>query len=1317
MSRYRQLASLGLCTALLQGVAWAQEDVEKVLIEQGNYWQDRKDPTRAAEAWNKLLLMSPDNPQALYGLAKAELAAKRLDRAKQYLERLRKAHPDSALLTVLDQEITLRSGTNMATLEQARKLAAAGKLDEAVAAYRSVLQGRAPQGDLAREYYTYLGFTTAGLAEAIEGLRRLAQQFPDDMQVAQALAQHLARNESTRAEGIRRLATFASRQDATRESIQSWRTALTWVGPPPAAMQPLFEDYLRRFPDDTVIREQLQQAQRQHASQKQEAARSESVRRRTDHAVDLMDRGDFASAEAELRAVLSERPNDNHALGSLGVLYMRQGKWSQAREALQRARAGSPAWQNALNTVTYWSDVERAETLYAQGKLSEARRILNQAAKSQPKEVAANVLLADILLEEGKTKEALSAYEAVLRRNPGNPGALEGFARVSRQSGDIDTARNALESALGGDPDNPWLRYELARVYQELGRNEEARGLINGMLMTRPDDPQALYVGAMMADQNGEAPRAYEMLNRIPEGQRTAAMKSLLLSTGRKLQIEQAVQWGRQGRKHEAMAMLGQIQAATNANDVETLSAVAQAYVDLGEPGHGLLLLRPLRQQGGARSIDASLAYAQLLLRSDQDVEAAVVMRNLAEQKLTLAQRRSLTDLSDAYRIRQADALRERGDLVAAYDMLAPVLQRKPQDSGAVGALARMYAAAGNGEQALGLYESLLQSDRDNADLRMGAAQAAMQLKNHRYARQEADIAVSLAPDRVDILTAAARVYRDQGKMSQATDLLQRALALEASNGVVQVAGFGAHQSIPSGNPFLGMPGQRSVSGGGAVAAYPVPAAAAVVPPPASIAPLPPGAAYSANAQTGSVGTPYSMAVPSMATSLLPHGGGLANPDIIAPTPPTYTPAVLPVPGSYAVAQAGNYPPAARGAYPYAAMSPVQRELDQIRQERSAEARMGTELRSRNGADGTSKLNEVQVPLQILFPAGDGKIDVRMTPVSLDAGSLSNDPYALATFGGGAPAYAADPSRPEIKSATGVGFSAGYKTENVELDLGVSPVGFQETNFVGGLLLKGTLDEAGTVNYRVDFSRRPVTESLLSYAGMKDERTGQQWGGVTATGVRATVGKDFGDAGIYGDAAWHSLQGNEVASNRRMEFNTGAYFRVIDEVDSKLTAGVNLNATFFDENLSFFTYGHGGYFSPQHSYSLSVPVSWAQRADRMTYRIDGSVGLQHFKQDDAPMFPNNPELQALARPDIPGISDGFYPGQTKTGVSYNVRASAEYRLAPQWAVGAVLGADNASDYRQWAGGLYLRYYFQPQTRELDVPHEPHRSPYGNTYGR
>ena len=44
---------------------------------------------------------------------------------------------------------------------------------------------------------------------------------------------------------------------------------------------------------------------------------------------------------------------------------------------------------------------------------------------------------------------------------------------------------------------------------------------------------------------------------------------------------------------------------------------------------------------------------------------------------------------------------------------------------------------------------------------------------------------------------------------------------------------------------------------------------------------------------------------------------------------------------------------------------------------------------------------------------------------------------------------------------------------------------------------------------------------------------------------------------------------------------------------------------------------------------------------------------------------------------------------------------------------AGLGVDNARDYQQWTGGLYLRYLFDDGRGAMPLPVNPYRSPDSN----
>ena len=144
MSAPRQKALvLGLIASLSAPMAFAQ-DAARALLEQGQYWQSQGNSERATEAWQKLLRITPNKPEALYGLARAEMDAKRPDGATRYLEQLRRSHPGHTLVARLEQDIALMR--NSAQLQIARQQARSGQASQAVENYQSALGGQAPTG-------------------------------------------------------------------------------------------------------------------------------------------------------------------------------------------------------------------------------------------------------------------------------------------------------------------------------------------------------------------------------------------------------------------------------------------------------------------------------------------------------------------------------------------------------------------------------------------------------------------------------------------------------------------------------------------------------------------------------------------------------------------------------------------------------------------------------------------------------------------------------------------------------------------------------------------------------------------------------------------------------------------------------------------------------------------------------------------------------------------------------------------------------------------------------------------------------------------
>jgi len=1448
MSSRHQKIALALFAAALQPAAgWAQTtDPVRALIEQGDYWQSRGDSARAAEAWQKLLRINPQQADALYGLAQTELDAGRIDAARARLDQLRRAAPGDGRIARLEQDIAVgRSGNQ---LQQARQQARAGRTAEAVATYRSIFGNRDPEGPVALEYYQTLGATTDGWEEARRGLERLAQQAPNDARVALALAQHLTYREPTRREGIAQLARLATRNDDTgRAASDSWRKALAWTGSRPADA-PLYQAYLQAHPGDAAIRaridaiEQQQRASRVAANPMQAASTA---------AFQSLDAGDLEAAEAGFQRVLQSRPDDGDALGGLGILRLRQEKFAEARDLLERAsRRGAPArWRAALNSASYWTLVEQAQAARGRGDDAAATTALEQAIRLNGDEPTAQIALGDVLAAQSRFDTAEAAYRRVLQRQADNPDALRGLVNVLAQSGkapealalveqltpqqqekvgalgplrasqsvaaakaatargDDNAARLALEDALLQDPASPWVRLDLARLYLKVGATAEARGVVDGLLVSNPNMPEALYASALLASEIGDWAAALATLERIPEASRTRDMATLQRRAWVQTQAAQASELARQGRAGEARALLAQAEGLA-AQDTELLGAVASAYVDAGDANRALGMIRQLLSRSARPDVGLQLAYASILLKTRQDIELAGILRQLQSTPMSASQRRGFDDLRVAYIVRQADALREAGDLVTAYDTLAPLLAERPDDVQVASALARMYNAANQPAQALAVYKPLLQRQPQNLELLLAVAGAATAAKDYGEAESAVHAALLRAPQSPEALAAAGRLYRAQGQNTRAAEMFTA--SLEAENRQrARVAGMpGAPASAPAraANPFAGLPGQRArtaqtpTTGYGAgyppspaptaypaVQAYPATASAAP-----SLIPLPAGAARLAAAAPAYIPAAYQAdTAPAMAGAPAPWAAAApAAPAAAAPAAPARAPAaaarsrstpaaassraapratsVAAAPASLpAFAPAPPPAPAAASAYiplpaapatqqpdygGYAAAAPaaavpgygsapsrsrwddaplrspaqeaprtVRDELAEIQQGRSASITVGAVGRIRQGEDGTSKLADGRVPVELSLPVDDARIVLRVTPTLLSAGTPDSAFGNLSRFGGGPDAALNQASSaPGSQNAGGVGVAVAYETDRLKLDLGTTPLGFRQTDVTGGVRLNGPIGSSD-FNYAAEISRRPVTDSLLSFAGARDARTGQAWGGVSATGGRVQLGWDNSSYGAYGYAALHAISGTNVQSNSRAEVGGGFYSHFMKTSSRDLTIGLAANALTYDKNLRYFTYGQGGYFSPQQFFAAGIPIEFNQRSGKLSYQLRGSLGLQHFKEDPVNYFPTSSTLQTAAQAAMSDAAafgligtgaTAVYPGQTKTGLGYNFGAAMEYQVGPQMFLGGHFAADNASNYRQFVGGVYMRYTLEPYSGPAVFPVQPFRSPYG-----
>ena len=354
-----------------------------------------------------------------------------------------------------------------------------------------------------------------------------------------------------------------------------------------------------------------------------------------------------------------------------------------------------------------------------------------------------------------------------------------------------------------------------------------------------------------------------------------------------------------------------------------------------------------------------------------------------------------------------------------------------------------------------------------------------------------------------------------------------------------------------------------------------------------------------------------------------------------------------------------------------------------------------------SGTGGYSDLKAHTTMLQVDAPLSDGRMFFRSDLVNMNAGSFDTDNGTYDPTWG---TCAETPCHGSTnQSANGASVAVGWQNKTWAWDIGTTPMGFDVVDVVGSLSYSNDL---GQIGYTLNAHRRPISSSVLAFAGQKDPNTDTTWGGVRATGGGVSMSYDKGEAnGIWSSLSADSLTGKNVEDNWRVRWMTGYYYKLINQNNERLTVGVSNMLWHYDKDLSGYSLGQGGYYSPQEYVSFALPVNWRKRTENWSWELGGSVSWSHSKTKDVMRYP----LQGL----IPDNEPGRYTdkgvmetGSSSSGTGYTARAIVERRVTSNWFVGLGVDIQEAKDYTPSHALLYVRYSAAGWQGDMDLPPEP-----------
>ncbi|MDO6568218.1 cellulose synthase subunit BcsC-related outer membrane protein [Alteromonas sp. 1_MG-2023] len=222
--------------------------------------------------------------------------------------------------------------------------------------------------------------------------------------------------------------------------------------------------------------------------------------------------------------------------------------------------------------------------------------------------------------------------------------------------------------------------------------------------------------------------------------------------------------------------------------------------------------------------------------------------------------------------------------------------------------------------------------------------------------------------------------------------------------------------------------------------------------------------------------------------------------------------------------------------------------------------------------------------------------------------------------------------------------------------------------------------------------RLPKQDSLLSQTGTLNSEHTDSWGYVLADGVSVLAAHSFRPQwSIAGTFSWAKLSGERVDENQSLSLRADIGYDLAPIVSERLDywrVGHFASYLGYEKNLSGFTYGNGGYFSPDYLVSIGgYSELLTMEAHRWQFKLSASLGLSILQESDDLRFP----LLSTTDPSYADVGDKRLPYNSSTGLSGNAMFEGQYRLSEQWIVAGYIGKAFAVEYQSFEAGVQIRW--------------------------
>jgi tetratricopeptide (TPR) repeat protein len=493
-------------------------------------------------------------------------------------------------------------------------------------------------------------------------------------------------------------------------------------------------------------------------------------------------------AEKQFRAAMALDPGNIAPREAIARLYRAEGKMTEAEGVLDQARLDLPN-----NPDSY---LALSNFYFSSGNLNKAVAEYQALCKLRPSDLQVEKKYVQLLIQAKRDDEARTIVDQILKSNPKDDDALVFRSQLQIDAGDIGTAAQTLEAVVNSSPNNIPAHYALGIAFEKQGNLERAENQWREDLRLNPDflDAERAIADAAMlqGDMNSLEDAASQMVRLQPGSPEGYGLRALAnINRARYTVAEQDIRRAIEAAPQSAFGyvQMGNLRLAQkeysdaakafqdaldrNANSTDALRGLVNADVAQKQADKAIALVNAQIEKSPANGSYYDLLGALLFhVRKDFKGAEAAFTKSLVLDSLN----------SDAT-VQLCQVRATEGEIDQAIATAGQSLKDNPRQPNLLILLGNLYESRSDWKNAEDAYQRALTINSQNPVASSDLARIIAQTGGN------SDVALSLAqtalkgmPESSSVADTLGWIYYQKGVYPLAINYLQDALRLQEKN-------------------------------------------------------------------------------------------------------------------------------------------------------------------------------------------------------------------------------------------------------------------------------------------------------------------------------------------------------------------------------------------------------------------------------------------------------------------------------------------------------------------------------------------------------